>query len=84
MGLFGRETSFQNINFHDQFNNFLAKFHFPCDNNQDLVNLTIFLFLTGYFVVLVTINCDQMDIVVGRFLKAHLFNGFSETTRICF
>ena len=44
----------------------------------------LFLFLIRYFVVLFTINCDQMDIVVGRFLKAHLFNGFSETTRIYF
>ena len=40
---------------------------------------SLFLFLIGYFVVLFTMDCDQKDIVVGRFLKAHLFNGFIET-----
>ena len=40
---------------------------------------SVFLFLIGYFVVLFTIDRDQKDIVVVRFLKAHLLNGFIET-----
>ena len=84
MGLFGLETRFQNITFHDHFNNFLAKYYFPCHNDQNLVNVVTFLFLLGYFVVLVTINCDKKDIVAGRFLKAHLLNGFIETTQDLF
>ena len=40
---------------------------------------SLFLFLIEYFVVLFTMDCDHKDIVVGRFLKAHLFHDFIET-----
>ena len=42
MDLFGLEIRFQNITFHDHFNNFLAKYNFPCHNDQNLVNVVTF------------------------------------------
>ena len=65
--LFGLETTFQNIHFHDHSNEFLAKYNFSCHNDQDFKNVVILFFLVRFFVVLFTIDCNQKGIVVGTF-----------------